>query len=209
MSETEKSANLSAKVEASDEPNVSTTPSSGDNGESAEAQDANAADDNALQSSSAGLRDTSSVEAAPSVSPAADSSSIERQNAPTQPAGKNLMIDFAAFLNEYDYPRFFCSLVNYGMLHQYLSNDIQEYLDETKLYSDEELRNESLRIQEWLKVLLSTLMVKVKDSFVGEQAIYDFIKRNFPFLNEDVAKTQAKKAHNYKLKYLMKKYKVK
>ena len=79
---------------------MSTTPPSGDNSESAEAQDANAADVNALQSSSAGLRVYSSVEA--SVSPGADLSS----KAPTQPAGKNLMIDFTTFLNEYDYPRF-------------------------------------------------------------------------------------------------------
>ena len=203
MSETEESAYLAAKVEASDELTVSTTPPSGDNGGSAEAQDANVADDNALQNTSAVLRVTSSVDA--STIPATDLSS----NAPAQPAGKNLMIDFSAFLNEYDYPKFFCSLVNYGMLHPYPLNDIQEYLDETKLYCDEELRNESLRIQEWLKVLLSTLMVNVKDSFVGEQAIYDFIKRSFPFLNEDVAKTQAKKAHNYKLKYLMKKHNIK
>ena len=95
------------------------------------------------------------------------------------------------------------------MLQPHPSDEVKEYLDETKLYCDEELRNESLRIQEWLKVLLSTLMVNVKDSFVGEQAIYDFIKRSFPFLNEDVAKTQAKKAHNYKLKYLMKKHNIK
>ena len=103
MSETEESANLSAaKVEASDEPTVNTTTSSGDNGESAEAQNANAADVNTLQNTSAGLRVTSSAETAPSVSPAADLSSNERQNAPTQPAGENLMIDFSAFLNDID-----------------------------------------------------------------------------------------------------------
>ena len=138
MSETEESANLAASVEASDEPTVSTTPSSSGNDESAAAQDArssvvadkandaNVADDNALQIPSAGLRVTSTVEAAPSRSPAADLSSDERQNAPTKPANKNLMIDFPTFLNEYDYPKFFCSLVNYGMLQPCPSNEVQE-----------------------------------------------------------------------------------
>ena len=102
MSKTEESTNHAAKVEASDEPTVNTTPPSVNNGESAEDQDANVADDDALQNTSAGLRVTSSVETAPSVSPAADLSSNKHQNAPTQPTGENLMIDFSAFLNDID-----------------------------------------------------------------------------------------------------------
>ena len=197
MSETEESANLAAKVEASDELTVSTTPPSGDNGGSAEAQDANVADDNALQNTSAVLRVTSSVDA--STIPATDLSS----NAPAQPAGENLMIDFSAFLNEYDYPKFFCSLVNYGMLQPDPPNDIQKYLDKTKQYGYEELRKESLCIQERLKKILHPVMVIEINNSEGENAIYEFFRRSQTFLNDDVAKKQAKKAHNFELEYLI------
>ena len=199
MSETEESANLAAKVEASDELTVSTTPPSVNNGESAEAQDANAADFNALQNTSAGLRVSSSVKEAPSTIPEADLS----LNAPTQLAGKNLMIDFPTFPNEYDYPRFFCSLVNYGMLQPDPPNDIQKYLDKTKQYGYEELRKESLCIQERLKKILHPVMVIEINNSEGENAIYEFFRRSQTFLNDDVAKKQAKKAHNFELEYLI------
>ena len=97
MSKTEESANLAANDEASGEPTVSTAPPSVD--ESAEA--VNVAVD-ALQNFYADVHAAASVGAASSEIPAADLSSNEHQNAPTEPAGQNLMIDFLAFLNEID-----------------------------------------------------------------------------------------------------------
>ena len=89
------------------------------------------------------------------------------------------------------------------MFHPHPSDEVKEYLNETKLHGDEELKNRCLRIQKWLKALLSPVMVNAINNLEGEKAIYDFIKRNLPFLNENVVKTQAKKAHNFVLEQLM------
>jgi len=148
MSETEDSANHAAKVEASDELTVSTTPPSGDNGESAEAQDANVADVNALQSSSAGLRVTSSVKASPSVSPAADLSSNKHQTASAEPAYKNPIIEVLALLNDIDVNQPIGTKCDTN--HSGPSDELQKYPDDTKVHDD--LSNELFRIQEKLKV---------------------------------------------------------
>ena len=191
MSKTEESANLAANDEASGEPTVSTAPPSVD--ESAEAADV--ADD-ALQNPSAGVHAAVSVGAASSEIPAADSSSNEHQNASTEPAGQNLMIEFLAFLNEID-------VSQPSGTKQDPSNELESYLEKTKLYGDNELSIEFLSIQDKLKVFLSPGVVKKIYNLEGKKAMYDFIKRNNSFFNEDFAKTTAIKAHNYVLESLI------
>ena len=46
-------------------------------------------------------------------------------------------------------------------------------------------------------------MVNVINNLEGEKVIYEYIKRKHPFLNDDVAKTEAKKVHNFELEYLI------
>ena len=160
MSETPKNANVDANVEVSDEPTESTTPSSVNKDESAEA--AVVADDNAVQIPSAGLHATPSV----------------------------------------DY-NFFCSLFRLGITPQDYLSELQSYLDDTKLYGDEELSSDFLSIQEKLKVFLSPDVVNEINNLEGDKILCDLIRRNYSFLDEDVAKTLAKKAHNYILKHLI------
>ena len=215
MSDTEESANISADDDASNEPTVSTTPPSDDNGESAEIQDANVAY-NALQSLSTGLRVNSSVEA--SVSPAADLSSNEHQTASAVPADENLIIDILAYLNvidttqpigtEYDTTQPIgtgCDTTqpigtSYDTNQQDTSNEIEKYSNESKLHDD--LNDIFYRILEKLDLILGPDVVKEIKSLDDEKVMYEYQIRKYSILH-DVAQTEAKKGRNFILKKLV------